>query len=75
MSKAKVIQELEETYKKTANMLRVYEKIWQEEWETTPNPFVAIKTWNYKNNVKRRLAIINPYLKARDELNNAKDNA
>jgi hypothetical protein len=75
MSKAKVIQELEETYKKTANMLRVYEKIWQEEWETTPNPFVAIKTWNHQNNVERRLAIINPYLKARDELNNAKDNA
>ena len=73
MSKTKIKQELEEAYKKAANMLRVYEKIWQEEWKATPNPFVAIKTWNYKNNVKRRLAIINPWIEARKKLDKLKE--
>jgi hypothetical protein len=74
MSLKKIKQEFEEAYKKAANMLRVHEQIWQEEWKAAPNPFVAVKTWNYKKNVKRRLAIINPWIEARNKLDKSKEN-
>lgn len=56
--------------KMAAELLKVYEKKWKEEWDAAPNPFLA---WEqHKKNKPNRLKIINQWLNARKEYDDAR---
>jgi len=57
--------------KMAADLLRVHEKIWQDEWDAAANPFLA---WDqYRKNKPKRVKIVNQWLQARKEYENARD--
>ncbi len=70
MTKKKIIEELERMVHDLQKTMTQQEVIWMREWHAAPNPFIAIKEWN--KNHKRRMAYIQPWLDAKENLEKAK---
>ena len=70
MSRKELLEVTAANFKMAAELLKVYEKKWKEEWDAAPNPFIA---WDrYKKNKPNRLKIINQWLDARREYDEAR---
>lgn len=70
MTRKELLEVTAANLKMAAELLKVYEKKWKEEWDAAPNPFIA---WDqYKKNKPNRLKIINQWLDARREYDEAR---
>lgn len=70
MSRKELLEVTASNLKMAAELLRVYEKKWEEDWESAPNPFAA---WDqHQHNKPARVKIINQWLKARKEYDEAR---
>ena len=70
-SRHELKEEAEKKLSEAYNLLRVHEKIWQEQWEAAANPFVAIK--EHRENTPQRVVLVNAWLQARDTYNKLRD--
>lgn len=66
MNKKHQIEMLEREVGNTATAMNAQECIWMQEWESSPNPFIAIKNWVKNHN--KRMVYVQPWLDAKNEL-------
>jgi len=71
MSKKAELDLLEKEAFQTASALKGQEYIWQAEWESALNPFVAIDEW--RKNSPKRMKYITPWLEARRKVDKFKE--
>jgi len=70
MSRKELLEVTASNLKLASELLKVHEKKWQEAWDAAPNPFIA---WDqHKKNKPNRLKIINQWLQARKEYDDAR---
>lgn len=70
MTKRELLEVTAANLKMAAELLKVHEKKWQEQWDAAANPFLA---WDqHKKNKPNRLKIINQWLQARREYDDAR---
>lgn len=71
VTKKELSEKAEKNLTDAYNLLRVHEKIWQEEWEAAANPFIA---WEgYKKTQPKRQALTRAWLKAKETYNKLRD--
>lgn len=70
MSRKQLLDVTYSNLKMSADLLRVHELKWKEAWDAAPNPFLALEQ-HMKNN-PARIKIINQWLKARKEYDDAR---
>ena len=70
MTRKELLEVTASNLKMAAELLRVYEKKWREEWDAAPNPFIAYE--QMLKNKPNRLKIINQWLNARKEYDEAR---
>ena len=71
MSRKEELERLEKEALQAATALRGQEYIWQAQWESAPNPFVAIDEW--RKNSPKRMKYITPWLEARRKVDKFKE--
>lgn len=70
MTRKELLEVTASNLKLATELLKVHEKKWQEAWDAAPNPFIA---WErHKKNKPNRLKIINQWLQARREYDDAR---
>ena len=71
ITKRELLEEAEKKLTEAYNLLRVHEKVWQDEWDAAANPFVA---WEgYKKQQPQRQTLVRAWLDAKNTHNNLTD--
>lgn len=70
LTRKELLEKTAANLKMAADTLKVHEKQWKEDWDAAPNPFIALE--RYLKNKPNRVKIINQWLKARKEYDEAR---
>lgn len=70
-SKRALLDEAEKALSDAYRLMRIHEKIWEEQWAAAANPFIAFE--EHKKNTPQRVALVSAWLKAKDTYNNLRD--